>query len=66
MDDSGFKDVDYGLTTRELAQMIKEAGIYLPEMPKSHFDDPFGDASGAGLIFGATGGVMEAALKNSC
>ncbi len=63
MNDSGFKDVDYGLTTREMAQMIKEAGIYLPEMPKSHFDDPFGDASGAGLIFGATGGVMEAALR---
>jgi len=60
---SGFKDVDFGLTTRELAQMIKEAGIYLPEVPKSHFDDPFGDASGAGLIFGATGGVMEAALR---
>ncbi len=63
MMDSGFKDVDYGLTTRELAQMIKEAGIYLPEMPRSHFDDPFGDATGAGLIFGATGGVMEAALR---
>ncbi len=63
MTDSGFKDVDYGLTTRELAQMIKEAGIYLPEMPRSHFDNPFGDASGAGLIFGATGGVMEAALR---
>ncbi|MFH1196879.1 MAG: NADH-dependent [FeFe] hydrogenase, group A6 [bacterium] len=63
MIDSGFKDVDYGLTARELAQMIKEAGIYLPEMPKSHFDDPFGDASGAGLIFGATGGVMEAAIR---
>jgi NADH-quinone oxidoreductase subunit G/[NiFe] hydrogenase diaphorase moiety small subunit len=63
MDSSGFKDVDYGLTTREMAQMIKEAGIHLPEMPKSHFDDPFGDASGAGLIFGATGGVMEAALR---
>jgi iron-only hydrogenase group A len=63
MNDSGFKDVDYGLTTRELAQMIKEAGIYLPEMPQSHFDDPFGEASGAGLIFGATGGVMEAALR---
>jgi NADH-quinone oxidoreductase subunit G/[NiFe] hydrogenase diaphorase moiety small subunit len=43
--------------------MIKETGIYLPEMPQSHFDDPFGDASGAGLIFGATGGVMEAALR---
>ena len=60
---SGYKDIDYGLTTRELAKMIREAGIYLPEMPKSHFDEPFGDASGAGLIFGATGGVMEAALR---
>lgn len=63
MKDSGYQDVDYGLTSRELAQMIKEAGIFLPEMPKSNFDDPFGDASGAGLIFGATGGVMEAALR---
>jgi len=49
--------------TRELAQMIREAGLFLPELPKSDFDDPFGDASGAGLIFGATGGVMEAALR---
>jgi len=64
MHDSGFKDVDYGLTTRELAQMIKEAGIYLPEIPQSLFDNPFGEASGAGLIFGATGGVMEAALRS--
>ena len=64
MNSSGFKDVDYGLTTRELGKMIKEAGIYLPEMPKSHFDNPFGEASGAGLIFGATGGVMEAALRS--
>lgn len=63
MADSGFKDVDYGLTTREVAQMIKETGIHLPELPKSEFDDPFGEASGAGLIFGATGGVMEAALR---
>ena len=63
MDSSGFKDVDYGLTTRELAQMIKEAGIHLPDMPKSDFDDPFGDATGSGVIFGATGGVMEAALR---
>ncbi|MBZ0183678.1 MAG: [FeFe] hydrogenase, group A [Melioribacteraceae bacterium] len=63
MYDSGYKDVDYGLTTRELAQMIKEAGIFLPEMPKSNFDNPFGEASGAGLIFGATGGVMEAAIR---
>lgn len=64
MSDSGFKDVDFGLTTREAAKMIKEAGIYLPEMPKTYFDSPFGDASGAGLIFGATGGVMEAALRS--
>ncbi|HQI39824.1 MAG: hydrogenase [Ignavibacteriales bacterium UTCHB2] len=64
MVDSGYKDVDFGLTTRELGQMIQEAGIYLPEMPKSNFDDPFGEASGAGLIFGATGGVMEAALRS--
>lgn len=63
MCDSGYKDIDYGLTTRELAQMISEAGIYLPAMPKSDFDDPFGTATGSGVIFGATGGVMEAALR---
>ncbi len=63
MADSGFKDVDYGLTTREMAQMIKEAGIHLPDMAKSDFDDPFGTATGSGVIFGATGGVMEAALR---
>ena len=61
--DSGYKDVDYGLTTRELAQMIQEAGIDLPDLPKSDFDDPFGTATGSGVIFGATGGVMEAALR---
>jgi NADH-quinone oxidoreductase subunit G/[NiFe] hydrogenase diaphorase moiety small subunit len=65
MADSGYKDVDFGLTTRELAQMIKEAGINLPDLPKSDFDAPFGEASGAGLIFGATGGVMEAALRTA-
>ncbi len=63
MASSGFKDVDFGLTTRELAQMIHEAGIHLPDMPKSDFDDPFGTATGSGVIFGATGGVMEAALR---
>lgn len=63
MCDSGYKDVDYGLTTRELAKMISEAGIDLPGMPKSDFDDPFGTATGSGVIFGATGGVMEAALR---
>lgn len=64
MCDSGWKDVDYGLTTREMAQMISEAGIDLPAMPKSDFDDPFGSATGSGVIFGATGGVMEAALRS--
>lgn len=63
MTDSGFKDVDYGLTTRELAKMIREAGIDLPKCEKSDFDDPFGTATGSGVIFGATGGVMESALR---
>jgi NADH-quinone oxidoreductase subunit G/[NiFe] hydrogenase diaphorase moiety small subunit len=60
---SGYKDIDYGLTTRELAKMIREAGIDLPHMAPSDFDDPFGTATGSGVIFGATGGVMEAALR---
>lgn len=63
MNDSGFKDVDFGLTTRELGKMIMEAGIDLPKLPKTDFDDPFGTATGSGVIFGATGGVMEAALR---
>jgi iron-only hydrogenase group A len=63
MHDSGFKDVDFGLTTRELGKMFKESGINVPDMPKSDFDDPFGSATGSGVIFGATGGVMEAALR---
>lgn len=60
---SGFKDVDYALTTRELAKMIKESGIDLPHLPVSPFDEPFGDGTGSGTIFGATGGVMESALR---
>lgn len=63
MVDSGYKDIDYGLTTRELAKMIHEAGIDLPRMEKSDFDDPFGTATGSGVIFGASGGVMESALR---
>ncbi len=64
MEDSGYKDVDYVLTTRELGRMIKEAGITdVADMPKSDFDSPFGTATGSGVIFGATGGVMEAALR---
>lgn len=63
MNDSGCKDVDYGLTTRELAKMIREAGMDLSRLPPSDFDAPFGNATGSGVIFGATGGVMEAALR---
>jgi iron-only hydrogenase group A len=63
MHDSGFKDVDFGITTRELGKMFKESGLDLPSMPKSDFDDPFGTATGSGVIFGATGGVMESALR---
>jgi iron-only hydrogenase group A len=63
MHDSGFKDVDFGLTTRELAKMFRESGINVPSLPTSDFDDPFGTATGSGVIFGATGGVMESALR---
>ena len=60
---TGYPDVDVVLTTRELARMIKEAGIDFKEVDEKEFDDPMGNASGAGVIFGATGGVMEAALR---
>src|SRR5450756_1127502 len=63
MNASGFKDVDYGITSRELAKMLSESGIDTLSMEKSDFDDPFGTATGSGVIFGATGGVMEAALR---
>ncbi len=63
MNASGYQDVDFGLTTRELGKMFHQAGLDVPSMPKSEFDDPFGGATGSGLIFGATGGVMESALR---
>ena len=56
---------DSALTTRELAKMIKEAGIDFANLTDAEFDEPFGKASGAGAIFGATGGVMEAALRTA-
>lgn len=59
----GYKDVDAVITTRELARMLKEAGIDLKTLPDEEFDDPMGEATGAGVIFGSTGGVMEAALR---
>ena len=58
-------DVDYSITTNELAYMMKEAGIQLEAMPNEAFDAPMGIGTGAGVIFGATGGVMEAALRTA-
>ncbi len=63
MHSSGFRDVDYVLTTRELAIMIKQAGIDFIKLDDMHFDRLMGESTGAGVIFGATGGVMEAALR---
>jgi len=63
MSSTGYPDVDVVLTTRELARMIREAAIDFNDLPERQFDDPMGEASGAGVIFGATGGVMEAALR---
>jgi len=60
---TGYRDVDAVLTTRELARMIREVGIDFKNLPDSQFDEPMGEATGAGVIFGATGGVMEAALR---
>lgn len=63
MTDSGYPDVDVVLTTRELGRMLREAGINFATLPEEEFDAPLGISTGAGVIFGATGGVMEAALR---
>ena len=63
METGDLRDVDIVITTRELARMIKDIGIDFPDLHDSDFDDPFGKATGAGHIFGTTGGVMEAALR---
>lgn len=60
---SGYRDVDIVITTRELGRMIREAGIDFKNLPEEQFDSPLGTGSGAGVIFGTTGGVMEAALR---
>ncbi|HCT93378.1 MAG: ferredoxin [Bacteroidetes bacterium GWE2_39_28] len=65
MHDSGYRDVDYVLTTRELAIMIKQAGIDFLKLEDMHYDRIMGESTGAGVIFGATGGVMEAALRTA-
>ncbi|MBE6826818.1 MAG: 2Fe-2S iron-sulfur cluster binding domain-containing protein [Ruminococcus sp.] len=62
---AGVADVDYVLTTRELARMIRRAGLNFRAMPDEDFDNPLGLSAGAGDIFGATGGVMEAALRTA-
>ncbi len=65
MRSSGFKDVDYVLTTRELARMIKESGIRFEDLEDAPADELMGSYTGAATIFGATGGVMEAALRTA-
>ena len=60
-----FDDVDVALTTRELARMIKRAGLDFASLPDEDFDAPFNKATGGGVIFGATGGVLEAALRTA-
>ncbi|MCF8231592.1 MAG: [FeFe] hydrogenase, group A [Bacteroidales bacterium] len=62
---SGYQDVDYVLTTREMAMMVKQAGIEFESLEDQNYDSIMGKSSGAGVIFGATGGVMEAALRTA-
>jgi len=64
-DDDAFFDVDYVLTTRELSRMLKESGVRFASLPSEEFDSPLGESTGAAVIFGATGGVMEAALRTA-
>jgi NADH-quinone oxidoreductase subunit G/[NiFe] hydrogenase diaphorase moiety small subunit/NADP-reducing hydrogenase subunit HndD len=65
MRSSGHKDVDYVLTTRELARMIRQAGIDFGSLGEEKYDSIMGESTGAAVIFGATGGVMEAALRTA-
>ncbi len=65
MRSSGYKDIDYVLTTRELAVMIKQAGIDFRNLEDAQYDSIMGNSTGAAVIFGATGGVMEAALRTA-
>lgn len=62
---AGVPDVDIAITTRELARMIERAGLKFAALPDEEFDEPLGVDTGAGVIFGATGGVMEAALRTA-
>ena len=62
---AGVPDLDYTMTTRELARLIERCGIDFKNLPDEAFDDPMGESTGAAVIFGATGGVMEAALRTA-
>ena len=62
---AGVPDVDFSMTTRELARLIERCGINFNVLPDETFDDPMGEGTGAAVIFGATGGVMEAALRTA-
>lgn len=62
---NGVRDVDIVISTRELAQMCREAGLQLDRLPEAKFDNPLGESTGAAVIFGATGGVLEAALRTA-
>ena len=62
---AGVPDVDISITTRELARLIKRLGIKFDKLPDEEFDSPLGSGTGAAVIFGATGGVMEAALRTA-
>ena len=62
---AGVADIDIAITTRELARLIKRCGLDFVNLPEETFDDPLGESTGAGVIFGATGGVMEAALRTA-
>ena len=64
-DAAGVADVDISLTTRELARLINRVGLDFTSLPDEEFDDPLGEGTGAAVIFGATGGVMEAALRTA-
>ena len=63
MNASGYRDVDIVITTRELGRMIREAGLDFKHLPEDSYDSPLGAGTGAAVIFGTTGGVMEAALR---
>lgn len=65
VNDAATRDVDMVLTTRELAKMLRNFRINVAELPEEDFDDPLGESTGAGVIFGTTGGVMEAALRSA-